>query len=108
MENLASLILFFAAGFGISLGLAWLFVQIVARLRKQPVPIPGSILRIRAGSGFYRSHVLDSAGSVWRISAPLQRDAYVPLRVGEEVVIEAAAKNGALLFRTQIVARETD
>ena len=107
MENLVSLILFFATGFAVSMGAAWLFVKITLHLRNQLNPSVGAILSVRASSGIYRAHIV-KLGSVWTISAPLQRDNYVPLRVGEEVVIEAASKHGALLFRTEILSRQTN
>jgi hypothetical protein len=56
----------------------------------------------------YRSKMLLVGKSVWTISAPLQRDSYVPFRVGEEVVIEAAGKRGALIFRSEVVARDAE
>ncbi|HWA82493.1 MAG TPA: flagellar brake protein [Fimbriimonadaceae bacterium] len=107
MENLVSLLVFFATGFAVALGTAWLFVKVALHFRKKLIPPVGSVLRIRASSGSYRSTLMKLGGSVWTISAPLQRDAYVPLRVGEEVVIEAASERGALLFRSTIVARHT-
>lgn len=108
MENLASLSLFFAVGFIFALSVAWLFVKVAQRVNQQQVPRPGAVLRIRASSGMYRSHMVGLSDSVWTISAPIQRDTYVPLRVGEELVIEAACNSGALIFRSQIVAREAD
>lgn len=107
MENLASLIIFFATGFVVALTTAWLFVKMTLHFRKKLIPPVGSVLRLRASSGVYRSNLMKLGGSVWTISAPLQRDTYVPLRVGEEIVVEAASKHGALVFRSQIVARHT-
>jgi hypothetical protein len=108
MENLASLILFFVSGFAVALFAGWLYTEAAKRARKQAEPSAGAVLRIRAASGMYRSKVLHVGKSVWTISAPLQRDCYVPFRVGEEVVIEAAAKRGALVFRSVIVARDAE
>ncbi|HVT10913.1 MAG TPA: flagellar brake protein [Fimbriimonadaceae bacterium] len=107
MENLVSLLVFFATGFAVAVAAAWLFVKVALHFRQKLIPPVGSILRIRATSGSYRSTLMKLGGSVWTISAPLQRDSYVPLRVGEEVVIEAASSRGALLFRSTIVARHT-
>ena len=101
MENLGSLILFFAAGFAVALSTSWLIVKITFLLRRQPDPAVGTILRVRATSGVYRSHLVSLGESAWIMSAPLQRDHHVPLREGEEVIIEAADKHGALLFRSK-------
>lgn len=105
MENLASLLAFFAIGFAIAFTASWILIKAAVHLRNRLNPAPGAILRIRADSGSYRSHMIKLGGSVWTISAPIKRDSYVPLRAGEEVVIEAASKRGALLFRTVILAR---
>lgn len=106
MESLVSLVLFFATGFAVALFAGWLYVQAAQRAQRQAEPAVGAVLRIRANSGMYRSKVLQVGKSVWTISAPLQRDAYVPFRIGEEIVVEAAGKRGALVFRSEIVARD--
>jgi hypothetical protein len=108
MENLASLIVFFATGFAVALFAGWLYTQAVTRARRQVEPAVGAVLRIRANSGMYRSKIVQVGKSVWTLSAPLQRDHYVPFRVGEEIVIEAAGKRGALVFRSEIVARDAN
>src|ERR1044072_9376507 len=106
MQDLVSLILFFATGFTLSFGVAGVKVKIAKRQRKQAEPEAGAICRIRAASGMYRSQVVRLGRSAWVVSAPLQRDSYVPLRVGEEVVIEAAGKRAAFVFRSEIIARD--
>jgi hypothetical protein len=108
MENLGSLIIFFAVGFVVAACSAWLYVKTIRHLRDRLDPEIGSILRIRAASGVYRSHMMELGRSVWAMSAPLQRDNHVPLRVGEELVIEAASQGGALLFRSKVVARQSN
>lgn len=106
MQDLVSLIAFFVVGFLLSFGVAWTYVRIATRQRRQAEPVVGAILRIRAGSGMYRSQIVRLGRSAWTISAPLQRDSYVPLRVGEEIVIEAPGKKGALVFRSTVIARD--
>jgi c-di-GMP-binding flagellar brake protein YcgR len=108
MQNPADLILFFGAGFGLSLAIAWMLRKMAEQARLRLTPREFATLRIRAGVGSYRSKMISTSGSVWHIALPIQRDAYVPLRVGEEVVIEAAGPEGALIFRSHILARETD
>lgn len=108
MENLVSLILFFGTGFAVALGAAWLFIRITLYLRTRLDPSIGDTLRVRAASGMYRSRLLGLGRSSWTLSAPLQRDAFVPIRIGEELVIESASRQGALLFRSQVVARDPE
>jgi len=108
MESPVSLFLY--SGFALLLALlvSWLYVRFGRLLRERRDPSPGSILRLRASGGVYRSQILALGADAWRISAPLQRDCFVPLRQGEDVVIEAACEGGALVFRTQILDRCLD
>jgi hypothetical protein len=80
---------------------------LVRRLRRPPMPIPspGSPLRIRADEAVYRSRFLEAGTEGWIFAAPLQRDVYVPLRVGEDLVVEAEEPEGRLIFRAKLVER---
>ena len=80
---------------------------LVRRLRRPPMPIPpqGASLRVRASAAVYRSRFLEVTDEGWVFAAPLQRDAYVPLRVGEDVVVEAEEADGRLIFRSEIIHR---
>jgi c-di-GMP-binding flagellar brake protein YcgR len=62
----------------------------------------GTTLRVRAHAGVYRSKLLALDGDFWRISVPLQRNHYVPLREGERITIEAPVKGGVYLFKTVV------
>lgn len=77
------------------------FTSLVARRRFAP-PTVGTTLRIRAHAGVYRSKLLALEGDFWRISVPLQRNHYVPLREGERITIEAPVKGGVYLFKTVV------
>jgi hypothetical protein len=107
MANLVSILLFYGLGGVAAFSIAWLFTKLTELSRNRLEPAVGSILRLRATSGVYRSQLM-SVGSVWTISAPLQRDHHVPLRVGENLHVEAASKHGAILGRSLIVARQSD
>jgi hypothetical protein len=108
MANLASVSLLYGAGVGAAISISWLFLRLAEVHRVRSEPPVGSTLRIRAASGIYRSQLERLEACYWTISAPLQRDHYVPLRVGEELVIEAATDRGALLFRGEVVERRSD
>lgn len=105
MENLVSLILYFVGGITVAVGAGWFYTRAKSRYQERLNPVEGAILTIRATSGVYRSHMITLGRTSWTLSAPLQRDNYVPLRVGEELIIEAATDRGALLFRSEVVAR---
>ena len=95
------------AAFVVALLLGALVSATVRRVRHSTVIVPdrGASLRIRASSAVYRSRFLEAGPHGWDFAAPLQRDAYVPLRVGEDVVIEVEETEGRLIFRSKIIAR---
>lgn len=97
--NFLAFVLAIAFGAGVS--------TLVRRLRRpsMPVPSPGAPLRIRADAAVYRSRFLEVGMDGWVFAAPLQRDAYVPLRVGEDLVVEAEEAEGRLVFRATLVDR---
>lgn len=97
--NFLAFLLALAFGAGVS--------GLVRRLRRPPMPIPspGASLRIRADAAVYRSRFLEVATEGWVFAAPLQRDAYVPLRIGEDLVVESEEPDGRLIFRAKLVER---
>lgn len=92
----------FAASATVAYGLA------ATRRRSAPLPRVPSAVRIRARHGVYRAFVESIDKSGWLISAPLQRDVYVPLQPGEEIIVEAPTSSGVLLFRSTITDRCPD
>lgn len=103
-----SLVTLLTTSFVGALGLSWLVVRLARPFRAPVAPTPGSVLRLRTDSGIYRSRFLGVGDSGWRISAPLQRDRFVPLRIGGRVLAEMSCGGGALVFRTSIAARDGD
>jgi hypothetical protein len=105
MQSLGSLAIFFSAAFAVAAAVGLISYRLSSRSRSLA---PGAVLKIRAASGVYRSRLIAATGGGWHISAPLQRDSYVPLRVGEELVIESPCADGILLFRTEVVSRDSE
>lgn len=108
MPEIVQLSLLFLAAFAVAAGLTAI-VSAVGRHRTAGlVPPENAGLRIRASSGMYRSRFLGAGPSGWTFAAPIQRDAYVPIRVGEQLTIEASSANGMLLFQTEVIERDAD
>jgi len=78
------------------------------RHRAPLAPPRGSALRIRAERAVYRTRFLGEVVTGWEFAAPLQRDAYVPLRVGERLVVEAETRHGRMLFRSEVLSRDPE
>ncbi len=99
------LILF--AGFVGSLMISYGLTRLFGGRAIQP-PIVGGTVRLKTTSGVYRTRLLAVDAAGWHLTAPLSRDAYVPLRPGEEVVLEAPVMGGAILARTSVASRDAD
>src|SRR5690242_6540551 len=67
--------------------------------------LPCSKVRLRTEAGVFRTNFLSLEKSGWVLSAPLSRDNYVPLREGEQVIVEASTPQGLLVFRTTVAER---
>lgn len=74
--------------------------------RRVPAPAVGVQLRLKSPSGVYRARLLRAEKGGWWLSSPLQRNAYVPLRVGESLVVEAPSSVGAMVFHTEVLERD--
>ncbi len=98
------LLLVFAATFGAS----YLVVWFSRGLKGSAVPIEGGAVRLKCTHGVYRSRFLGVSSAGWRLTAPLSRDSYVPLRPGDELVLEAPVVGAALTARTRVVSRDAD
>jgi hypothetical protein len=105
VQELAKLSGSFLLLFGLSVGIAFALGLAVRALRRTPRPLPNGQLRIRSGASVYRARFLGETAQGWTFSAPLQRNAYVPLRVGEPLIIEAPSERGLLRFRTMLIDR---
>lgn len=106
MKNLLALSLQLGGLFIGSMGVAFGSMSMLKKRKLRAIPESGSMIRLRGLSGFYRSRFLAAGDRVWEISTPVQRDNFVPLRMGEEIVVEASTPKGALIFRTKIFGGE--
>lgn len=103
MAKIQDLLLFFLASLGTSFLLVWAFV----RRKDRPLALrPGTVFRLKCQHGAHRATLIGESARGWLLSAPLQRDSYVPIRTGERLIVEAADATGAFLFRTEVLERE--
>lgn len=90
------------------LSAAYLLGRLVEGLRSSVTPLEGGVVRIKCTHGVYRSRFLGLCPGGWRLTAPLSRDAYVPFRPGDAVVLEAPVTGAAVLARSLVVERDME
>lgn len=91
----------------VSYTLTWLATM--GRRRRPEVRLtPDQKIRLLAPGGAYRSRFLRECREGLVVQAPLQRDVFVPLRVGSEVVVQAPHSDGLYTFRCLILSRSVD
>ncbi|MCX7801107.1 MAG: flagellar brake protein [Fimbriimonadales bacterium] len=106
MNEVLELIGWMALVFAASVGGSYALQTTLRRLRGG-VPDPvGAKLRLRTAQGVYRCRVEARGPDGWVITSPLQRDAFVPLQVGEALTVEWPTERGVVLFRTRVLARD--
>lgn len=106
MQALLSLLGLFSLAFGLSYGVSYLFIAAKRATQKHNLkPVENARIRFKTSAAAYRSRLVEWNSSEWVIAAPLQRNAYVPISVGEELSCEVVAKGGVLLFKTHVIAR---
>jgi hypothetical protein len=96
----------FAGLLAVSVAVSWLFTALRERGRRRVSLDLGAPLKIRANLAVYRSRLLSAGSKEWAFDAPLQRDAYVPLPVGESLTVESGTPKGLIRFKTTIVGRD--
>jgi hypothetical protein len=62
--------------------------------------------KLKSKDKIFRSHFIHESDGSWVFAAPLQKDTYVPFRIGEELVIESMNSKGAFLFRSYVIERK--
>jgi hypothetical protein len=97
---------YFAIVFALSAGISYFLTSLKVR-RKQGIPIENAVLQLRASSGMYRSRFVGENTVGWIISAPLCRDAYVPIRVGEMLTAWLPTSEGLRSFKSEVLLRDS-
>jgi len=105
MQEIVQLCGMFAIVFAISVGVSYCLVTVKVR-RSLPKPLDDGVLQLRSGFGIYRSRFVRAASHGWVIHAPLSRDSYVPLRVGEKLTVLMPTDKGLRQFESEIVMRD--
>lgn len=103
MDNSLTLILWFLGLWTLSVGIAY---AIVRRRKADPIFMPSQFWRLRTEHGSLRARFIGESGSGYLIEAPMSNGAYVPLRPGEPVYVEAPGMGTAMTFHAKVVDRD--
>jgi hypothetical protein len=106
MREVVEMIGVFAIIFAISVSVSYFLVSVKVRV-SLPKPLEGGVIQVRSGNSMYRSRFVRSAPNGWVIHAPLSRDSYVPLRVGEALTVVMPTDAGLRQFETEILLRDS-
>ena len=99
-----SAILLFAGSILITYGVAWL---IAARRHRYKIT-EGVAMRLVGPGGAYRCHFVKQEGDQIEVSSPIQADRFVPIRVGEKLLVQVPSDECLLSFSTVVLSRDSD
>ncbi len=105
MNDVLTMLGLFALVFGFSMAVTYLVTSIKGR-RVEPVNLPEDTkVRMVGAGGAYRCYYLRTEEDGLIFSTPLQKDRYVPLRVGDSMIIQAPTHEGLVTFSSDILDR---
>ena len=94
-----------SAVFAGSMLLGIVAVKFKRRHKTLPIPKLNAVLRISSSGCIYRSHFIGERPGGWAFTPPLQRDAYVPIRPGDYIIMETVMEQGVVIFKTTVTER---
>ena len=106
--QLLQMVGFLSVVFAVSMAVSY---AITARNRKNlvlvPIPVTTRVRMVGPG-GAYRCYFIRQTKQGLVFSAPLQRDHYVPVRIGEMVMVQAPLADCIVTFRSSILSRNAE
>ena len=109
MSDLLALCGSFVALFCAAILVACAFTRLATMGKRRLPPLDAHTpMRLSTLSGVYRARLVTADANGLVLTAPLQRDHYVPIRPGERVSVEAPVPNGVVLFRTTVTERRSE
>lgn len=99
-----SAILLFGGSILVSYGVAWL---LAARKHRYSIA-EGASVRLVGPGGAYRCHFVRKTDDEIEVTSPIQADRFVPIRVGEKLLVQVASEDCLLSFSTVVLSRDSD
>lgn len=108
MSDILQMVGILAVVFGVSMGVSYAMTM-KSRRKVQLIPIPeNTSCRIIGPGGVYRSYFMSRNKKGLVFSAPLQKNSYVPVRVGEILMVQAPMADSIVTFRAAVIERNTE
>ncbi len=108
MQEILTLLASFSAVFAVGYigGRGYMALRSMGNKSAQ-TPVENAKVRMKTSDALYRCRLVSKDGSSWTFTAPMHRDNYVPVSVGESVKCEVVANGGLLIFETKVIARKS-
>ncbi|ARU40466.1 hypothetical protein CCB80_04640 [Armatimonadetes bacterium Uphvl-Ar1] len=97
-----------AVVFAVSMVVSYL---VTAKNRRKVTFVPlmeNARVRMVGPGGTYRCYFVKRTKKGLVFSAPLQRDRYVPVRVGESMMVQAPVADSLVTFRSSVISRDVE
>jgi c-di-GMP-binding flagellar brake protein YcgR len=108
MQAILTLTAIFSAVFVLSYGISSVVIFFKKNNKEDGhKPLPNAKVRLKTNSAMYRSRLIEVSEAGWVFAAPMQRDSYIPIPIGEEMICEVMARGGVLLFSSSVIARRS-
>lgn len=107
MHETTRLVLSIVVLFGGSLFLSYCIMWLIAAHRNRLDFEPGTVVRMVGPGGAYRCHFQFMRGDNLVFSSPIQADRYVPIRVGERLLVQAPGNDCLITFRSNVLERDS-
>lgn len=108
MNDVLSMLGLFALVFGFSMAVTYLVSSWKGR-KVQEVNLPAETkVRLVGAGGAYRCYYLRTEREGLIFSTPLQKDRYVPLRIGDSIIVQAPTSEGLVTFSSEILERSSE
>ena len=108
MQEILTLLLSFSLVFAIGYVGAKTFNALRSRPRKEEyIPVENAKVRMKTSGALYRCRLVSHSSKLWVFTAPMHRDNFVAISVGEAVTCEVVANGGLLLFTSTVIARKS-
>ncbi len=106
MQEILLLLISFSAVFALGIIAARAWISLRTRAKGDELsPVENAKVRMKTSTALYRCRLISRDHNGWVFTAPMQRDHFVPISVGEQITCEVIANGGLIVFSTIVISR---